>query len=276
MLAASRTKAFPWKGNGPSCEIRLPVPFGVSSGLFSTCPPKRVLILGDSVSLTMGIQMSLDQEDWGTLVDIAAINGCGFVTGDYYVQFEGAPAHLNPQCNNEVATWTSDVRSFGPQAIVVELGWWDSFVHVRVLSDEALFLTQPEYDLLVEKQILGLIQSLRAVSTAPIYFLSVPWMRPSALPNGQPEVAASKGFHHEINRLIWTATRSSTTTHFVDISPYISPAGHFQADVDGGVCRESDGIHLYYGSFSNYVHTACGEALQRGVLSMIRRDLAKP
>ena len=37
----------------------------------------------------------------------------------------------------------------------------------------------------------------------------------------------------------------------------------------------SDGIELYYSSPGpvHYVHTQCGKALQKGVLSMIRRAL---
>jgi hypothetical protein len=276
LLVASQTATFPWKGQDPSCEVRLPIPHYVSYGRFTTCPPKRVLVLGDSVAITMGVQMSLDQEDWGTLVDVAAVNGCGFVTG-YDVEFKSPffPKKrfvgLNPQCNNEAAIWTSDVRSFEPQAIVVEMGWWDSYRHM--INGKVTSLTQPQYDSLVEQRILGLIHNLRAVSAAPIYFLSVPWMHPPALPNGQPEPAASTASHNEINNLIQSATQSSTTTHFVDISPYVTPACHFQTDVGGGICREIDGVHLYLGVGLHYVHTECGKALQRGILSMIRQDL---
>jgi len=270
---ASPTTTFPWKGHDPSCKVRLLIPGVVSYGRFTTCPPKRVLVLGDSVALTMGIQMALGQEDWGTIVDDAALIGCGFVIG-YDVKFEGVLAHLNPACDNEAAVWTSDVRSFEPQAIVVEMGWWDSYRHM--INGKLSFLTQLQYDSLVENRILGLIHTLRAVSAAPIDFLSVPWMQPPALPNGQPEPAASAASHNEINSLIQSATKSSTTTQFVDISPYITPAGQFQADVGGGICRMSDGVHLYDSSgTTNYVHTECGKALQGGILSMIRQDLMK-
>jgi hypothetical protein len=216
----------------------------------------------------MGIQMSLDQNNWGTIVDAVGMNGCGFVTG-FDFRYMGRFTPVRRACKSEAAVWTSDVRSFRPQAIVVEMGWWDSFPHL--INGKVSFLTQPRYDSLVEKRVLGFIHSLRAASAAPIYFLSVPWMQPPALPNGQPEPAASTAYHNEINSLIQSATRSSTTTHFVDISPYITPAGLFQADVGGGICRARDGVHLYY---LNYVHTQCGKALQRGILSMIRQDLA--
>jgi hypothetical protein len=283
-LAASSRSAssakhveFPWKGHGPSCDVRIPTPGFVTYGHFSTCPPKRVLLVGDSVALTMGIQMSLDQEDWGSIVDIAALNGCGFLTG-YDVLFQGRFTPGDPHCDNEVETWISDARTFKPQAIVVELGWWDSFQHM--INGNIESLTQSQYDTLVAQRILGLVQGLRTASGAAIYFLSVPWMNPPAQPNGQPDPADSAANHNDINRLIQGAAKSSKGVFFVDISPYITPAGNFQTDVGGGICRANDGVHLYYApqqssTAVHYVHTQCGKALQNGVLSTIRRDLAK-
>ena len=218
--------------------------------------------------------MALDQENWGTIVDDAALIGCGFVIG-YDVKFEGHFEHLNPACDNEGAVWTSDVRSFEPQAIVVG----DGMVGFLLAHDQRQGLVSRSGRNTIpwsQTRILDLIHTLRAVSTAaPVYFLSVPWMQPPALPDGQPDPVASAASHNEINRLIQSATQSSATTHFVDISPYITPAGHFQADVGGGTCRMSDGVHLYYRVGIHYVQTDCGKAPQRGVLSMIRQDLVE-
>lgn len=224
----------------------------------------------------MGIQMALDQEDWGTIVDIAALNGCGFVTGDD-VAFQGRYTPMDPHCDNEDATWMADIQSFKPQAIVVEMGWWDSFQHM--INGGVVSLSQAPFDTMVEQQIQALIHSFRSASTAPIYFLSVPWMNPPALTGGQPEPAASAASHDEINALLQQAAKSSSGVHFVDVSPYVTPSGRFTTDVGGGICRASDGVHLYYSlrysspGALHYVHTACGKALQRGVLSTIRQNL---
>jgi|HubBroStandDraft_6_1064221.scaffolds.fasta_scaffold70266_2 hypothetical protein len=270
--AATHTK-YPWKGHDPACDIRLHNPGATIDGVFTTCPPKRVLLLGDSLALTMGIQMALHEANWGTIIDDAALNGCGFVNA-YRVEYQGSLVAVNPHCDNEATVWSGDVTSFRPQAIVIELGWWDSFAHQ--INGATASLGQPQYDALVEQQIVGLIHVIRSVSAAPIYFLSVPWMQPQVLPNGQQDPAASASSHAEINSLIQTAAQSSNAVHFVDISPYITPSGHFQTNVDGGICRASDGVHLYYApaGTEDYVHTHCGEALQKGVLSIIRQDLA--
>jgi hypothetical protein len=271
---AARTSAktgFPWRGQHPACAIRLPIHGSIVYKAFTTCPPKRVLLVGDSLAFTMGIQMSLNEENWGTLIFNGSLN-CGFVTG-YSVEVLGQVTSMNPRCDHETTTWTKDAHLFRPNAIVVELGWWDSFQHL--INGQITSLSQLTYDATVEQQIHGLIASLRSASRAPIYFLSVPWMNPGPLPNGQQEPAASAASHDAINTLIQDATRSSKAVHFVDISPYITPSGRYETDVDGGPCRANDGIDLYYSAPGavHYVHTQCGKALQRGILSMIRRAL---
>jgi hypothetical protein len=272
--SAAAHATFPWKGHDSPCRVRLPSSSITSYGEFTTCPPKRVLLIGDSVALTMAIQMSLHQEDWGTLVDDGSLIGCGFVTG-HSVDYLGTWVPMNPHCDHEAATWTAAARSFKPQAVVVEMGWWDSLRHL--INGHVESLAEPRYDSMVEQQIVDLIRGIRSASSAPMYFLSVPWMDPPALPNGQEEPGASAASHDEINDLIKAATKSSDGVHFVDVSPYITPSGHYQTDVDGGVCRaSSDGVHLYYGppNTFDYVQTRCGMALQNGILSMIREDLA--
>ena len=273
--SAAANATFPWKGHDAPCRVRLPASSITGYGEFTTCPPKRVLLIGDSVALTMAIQMSINQEDWGTLIDDGSLIGCGFVTG-HSVYYQGAFVPMNVHCDDEVRTWAADVRRFGPQAVVVEMGWWDSLEHL--INGKVESLTDPHYDSMVRQQIVALVNGIRSTTTAPVYFLSVPWMDPPPLPDGQQEPGASASSHDEINSLIEAATKSSNDVHFVDVSPYITPSGHYQTDVDGGVCRaSSDGVHLYYAppNTLDYVQTPCGMALQEGVLSMIREDLAE-
>lgn len=277
-LASSASRStthaqFPWKGRSAPCAVRLPLYGSIRYESFNTCPPKHVLLIGDSVALTMGIQLSLNEQNWGTLVQNAGLSECGYLTG-YNVEDLGTVTALNPKCAQERLVWVKDARAFKPQAIVVEMGWWDSFQHL--IDGGVSSLGQPQYDSMVQQQIVGLISSLRSASSAPIYFLSVPWMDPGPLSNGQREPAASAASHEEINILIKAATQASKTVHFVDVSRYITPAGHYESTVDGGRCRATDGVGLYDSSPGTlrYVQTQCGKALQRGILATIRQDLA--
>ena len=270
--AQSPSTHFPWKGKGPRCSVHLPN--AKLPGNFMTCPPKRVLLIGDSVALSMGVEMALHQQDWGTIVDDQAVIGCGYVTG-YPIDYTGTFLSPNPACATADSKWLADVKTFKPQAIVVEMGWWDAQNHL--INGSVASLGQTTYDTMLEQQIVGFVHQFQSASKAPIFLLSVPWMDPPAWPNGQQNPAASVTDHAEINSLIAAAARSSSSVHFIDIAPYITPSGQFEANVDGQVCRDTDGVHLYYkvpGKFS-YVFTRCGEALSNGVLSTIRKALKK-
>ena len=55
----SSADASQWKGKSSGCSVQLPSSNGPKSYLtFNTCPPKRGLLVGDSVALTMGIEMA--------------------------------------------------------------------------------------------------------------------------------------------------------------------------------------------------------------------------
>jgi hypothetical protein len=222
----------------------------------------------------MGIQMSLNQENWGTLIENASLKDCGFVTA-YSVIDLGSVTAMSPTCAAaDLTTSARDMRRFKPEAVVVQMGWWDSFQHL--INGSTVALGQPLYDTLVEHQIRSPRADLRSISTAAIYLLSVSWMMPVPLANGLQESAASSASPDETNALIKAATQSSKAVHFVSISPYITPSGQYDSNVHGGTCRASDGIDLYCSSPGplRYVQTQCGLALQRGVLSLIRQNLA--
>lgn len=62
----------------------------------------------------------------------------------------------NPACNQAVATWVADERQFKPDAVLVEMGWWDSKPHLINGTIESL--GQPEYDAMVSQDIVNFIQ----------------------------------------------------------------------------------------------------------------------
>jgi hypothetical protein len=109
-----------------------------------------------------------------------------------------------------------------------------------------------------------------------VVFLTVPWVNPLPWPNGQVEPQATAVRHVLINQMIERVAREfPKIAHVFDISPYVTPAGTYQADVGGSICRMSDGIHLFMGS-NPYVpsQTYCGAHLQAALLSYVRELIA--
>jgi hypothetical protein len=232
------------------------------------------MVVGDSVALTMGIEMNIDEENWGSVLETNATLGCAFLTG-YDIVENNKPEQLNRACSSIVDTWVKENTVFKAQAIVVEMGWWDSQIHV--VNGQVVGLMIPSYQNLVRSRIISFVQAMQHGTTLPIYFLSVPWMSPPPWPGGGENPAAWPAYHYEMNSLLKQAVSATHNTHFIDVSPAITPSGHYQEYADGGRCRETDGVHLYTGSSSatlTFVSTPCGRALQRDVLSTIRRALA--
>ncbi len=130
----------------------------------------------------LAVQLALGQENWGTLIKTIALQGCGFVTG-YAVNFSGSFGQMNPRCDTETTQWVAQIRKFKPQAVIIEMGWWDAQEHL--INGTVESLADPSYDSMIYLRILNLIQQLSTASTAPTFFLSVPWMKPVAWPNGQ-------------------------------------------------------------------------------------------
>ncbi|HEV8064810.1 MAG TPA: hypothetical protein VGP46_08270, partial [Acidimicrobiales bacterium] len=261
----------PWRGDQGPCQVLVPPFSSKQTKTFYTCPPKRVMIVGDSVAFTMGIEMGIDEENWGTMLDNVSILGCGFLVG-YPVWNQARWGDGNKQCESALSTWVADVKSFKPQAVIVEMGWWDSMIHlVNGHSEE---LGESSYDTLLLDHMLAFIKALDVGTRPLVYFLTVPWMDPAKFPNGQSQPAAAPAFHNEINALLAQAVKETSGTALVDVSPWITPAGKFQLDVDGAQCRTTDGIHIYYGAPGPWISTPCGRALQEGVLSIVRQALA--
>ncbi len=100
--------------------------------------------------------------------------------------------------------------------------------------------------------------------------LSVPWMKPGPLPNGQQEPAASAASHGEIDALIEDAAHSSKTAHFVDDSPYITASGQYETEL---MAENAGSIALHPDRCTTFKPSA-ERPYKGGVLSMIRQALA--
>ena len=74
---------------------------GSTTTTFHTCPPKKVLVVGDSLAFTIGVGLMDDEEHYGVEVANAGILGCAFTTtgeldvgGAWQEQSAGCPNAL--------------------------------------------------------------------------------------------------------------------------------------------------------------------------------------
>ncbi|HLN06387.1 MAG TPA: SGNH hydrolase domain-containing protein [Acidimicrobiales bacterium] len=218
--------------------------FGQKSwGVFHTCPPKRVLLIGDSLAFTLGMGLLETEQQYGIELSVAPLLGCGF--GDNgELGAPGGFVHNYEECATELASWTKDEARSHPQAIMVEMGWRDSFNWL--VNGQIVHLGQADYDAYVEQQMQLLVRELGQKAHVPILFLTVPWAHPAPYPGGVPFPAATPQRHTLINQLLWATSRTFVPgqVRVLNIDRWISPGNRFHAVVDGQQCRFSDNLHL--------------------------------
>ena len=274
------------RGNDPSCTVSLkdasdygeaPVPLsketqfvytalgdhkltwsGSGEKTFETCPPKRVLVVGDSLAFTLGVPWLEDEERYGIQLADGALLGCAFTT-EGELDVDGTWEGQSEGCANAPERWAADARATRAQAVVVELGYRDQFDWK--INGKVVHLGQPAFDAYVRSQIERFVKLLSAGGTK-ILFLSIPYTSPPDLPNGSAAPAASPARHALINSMLEDAARRHPkTVSVLDIDQTVSPGDHYNANINGQLCR-FDGVH-----FSAY----CSELLEPRVLGEVRK-----
>ncbi|HET6865143.1 MAG TPA: acyltransferase family protein [Solirubrobacteraceae bacterium] len=233
---------------------------GSAQKTFHTCPPKRVLLVGDSLAFTLGVPWLEDEERYGIQLADAGVLGCAFTT-EGELNVAGTWEAQSAGCPNALEQWAADKKAMHAQAVVVELGYRDQFDWK--INGKIVHLGQPAYDKYIQSQINHLVDVLGAGGTK-ILFLSIPYTHPPDLPNGSAAPAASPDRHAQINSMLEAAARRHPkSVSVLDLDQTVSPGNHFEADVNGQLCR-FDGVH-----FSAY----CSELVEPRVLGEVRKML---
>jgi hypothetical protein len=199
-----------------------------------------------------------NEQAFGVEVADAAILGCAFndqgqlnSRGKWESQYAGCP--------NALQTWAADERALHAQAVVIELGYRDEFDWR--LDGHLTHLGESGYDAVVRQRVQRYIQVLGR-GGIPILLLTVPWSEPPALPDGSPAPAASPSRHAVINGLLRSVAASHPgQVQVLDLDRLISPGNHYDAMINGELCR-FDGVH-----FTVY----CSRLMQPPVLEAVRR-----
>jgi peptidoglycan/LPS O-acetylase OafA/YrhL len=231
---------------------------GSGEKTFQTCPPRRVLMVGDSLAFTLGVPWLGNEERYGIQLADAALLGCAFTT-EGELDVDGTWEGQSEGCPTAAEHWAAEADAMHAQAVVVELGYRDTLDWK--IDGKVVHLGQPAFDASVQKQIDRFVQ-LMSAGGRKVVFLSIPYVDPPKLPNGSPAPQASPSRHALINSMLEDAARSHPgTVSVIDIDQTVSPGNHYDADVNGQLCR-FDGVH-----FSAY----CGELVEPRVLGEVRK-----
>jgi hypothetical protein len=213
---------------------------GSGSQTFHTCPPQRLMMIGDSIGFTLGVPIMNNEQSYGVELANAETLGCAFATrGELDVN--GTWEQPQAGCQTALSTWATDEDTFHPSEVVVEMGYRDEFDWswggvLEHLGDRA-------FDRYEQAQIERYVTVLGRGGTR-ILFLTVPYTHPPAQANGAPAMSASPSRHFDINWLLQhVAQQHPGQVSVLNLDQTISPGNQYNTSVDGQLCR-FDGIHF--------------------------------
>jgi hypothetical protein len=209
---------------------------------FHTCPPRRVMMIGDSIAFTLGVPMLQNETSYGVELANASTLGCDFGNRGRYVDNKGALASLPPECAGVLTRWQQDAARFNAQVIVIELGYRDEFNWSW--DGRIVHLGDRRYDAAVQHRIDRFVTLLGEGGKRKVLLLTVPYAHPGDLLNGSPQPQADPSRHRLINSMLRAAARAHPTyVSVLDLDKLISPGNHYDQNVNGQPCR-FDGIHF--------------------------------
>jgi peptidoglycan/LPS O-acetylase OafA/YrhL len=229
----------------------------------------RVLLLGDSTALTLGLALSEDASRYGIAQRDVAILGCGVVTGRK-VRLTGNVETVTRPCNSSpiprgtprvetVPTpygvnvtipdgerWTTWYRDWisrdRPQVVVILAGRWE--VVTRTFRGHWTNILHPKFAHDVER---GLLRTVRLATAggASAVLMTAPCYDAGEQPDGQPwptdAPARLEAYNHIVREV---AARAGGHVSVYPLDALVCPGGAFHRILDGVTVRAPDGVHF--------------------------------
>ena len=202
--------------------------------------PARVLVVGDSVALTLSADVPASLVDGRAEVTSEAILGCGVVR---------VPRHAGPllhepaeDCHSWPTRWATAMERLRPDVAVLLIGAWEVF-DVR-LDGERVPFGAPAHTALVRQELDRALDVLSAGRTE-VLVLTVPCyahfddreFRDGSERNDPARVAW-------VNDRLRESATGRDDVRVVDLGGFLCPGGAFTRSLDGVQVRHDDGVHL--------------------------------
>jgi hypothetical protein len=263
--AASAARA---DGSG-GARVAFPIPPGLTTSEHSSLQhagaygahPVRLLVLGDSIAMTLGMGLSVDaREEYGVTVTDDATVGCD-LDPQLQVFTSGAAGPATPGCDNWRGLWPFVIAVHRPQVVALGLGRWEVADHL--LDGHWVHIGEPAWDQHLTADLQSAITILHSFG-AKVVLLTMPYVDPrnhqaNGLPWSENTPARTRAYNALVRRV--AATHPGVVS-VIDLNRMLSPSGAYTASLSGIDVRSSDGIH---------VSVDGGELLQRQILPVVDR-----
>jgi peptidoglycan/LPS O-acetylase OafA/YrhL len=199
----------------------------------------RVLVVGDSLSLTVGFWMTPYASQYGVVLRGRALNGCGLVTSNPF-NLHGTPTYPLAPCSQWPEIWGSDVVKLRPQVVLLVVGWWETMD--RFYQGQWQHLGEPSFNA-YERSRLEEAVSVLGQSGAQVAIATAPYFDSGEQPDGKPWDEDSPTRVNILNSMIVQVAAQHHNVSVVRLHQYLDPDGRYADRINGQVMRFPDGVH---------------------------------
>jgi peptidoglycan/LPS O-acetylase OafA/YrhL len=202
--------------------------------------PVRVLVLGDSMALTLGMGLGVDAKAWDVQVVNQGVIGCDLDPSST-VNIQTGPGQAAQGCVGWQRTWADDIQRFDPDVVLIELGRWE--VSDRIVDGRWSRIGSPPWD-----DLLGhlLDQAVTIVTEhgSKAVLCTLPYIRQTTeQPNGQPWAINLPIRTDQYNAVVHRVVARHPAASVMDLNRLLDPAGHYTSYIDGIRVRNDDDEH---------------------------------
>jgi len=210
-------------------------------------PPVRVLVVGDSISLTLDIGLNEHARDYGVRATNGGIFGCGVTTGSEY-QLKGVDAPMAPECSGSPPDfqwpnlWEYRIHQIRPDVVMILAGRWE--VTNRTYDGAWTNIENPAYAAYVKAELSDAV-GVAASGGARVVLLTAPCFDSGEQPDGTPwpeDSARRVAIYNDLVRQV----AATSGTSLIDLHAMACPGGRYTEFIGGQQVRESDGVHFTF------------------------------
>jgi hypothetical protein len=215
--------------------------------------PVRVMLLGDSVALSLGIDLSGALTRWHVDLENLAMLGCGVAQGgSVWDNKQGVlqkvpvayPCHLRPTHGNVPwpTAWPAWLRAVRPNVVVLLAGRWEvvdrPYLGLRTNILQKTFAAYVKHQLELAVQIGTSTGAHMVLETAPCYDQGE---QANGSPWPQDDVRRVEAYNALVRQV---GAEFPTSVTVQDLFSFACPHAKFTTTLNGVPLRDPDGIHF--------------------------------